>query len=120
MSVPAESTDARPPATPSGARTVLAGVFVNGALALVKGLTGFFGHSYALIADAIESTFDVFTSILVWFGLRYAARPPDEKHPYGHGKAEPLVACVVSLVLLGAAILIAVEKIGRASCRERV
>src|SRR5215213_5373198 len=114
MSVPAEPTDARPAvgaAAPSGARTVLAGVFVNGVLALVKGFAGFFGHSYALIADAIESTFDVFTSILVWLGLRYAARPPDEKHPYGHGKAEPLVACVVSFVLIGAAIVIGVESV---------
>src|SRR5688500_16801229 len=95
----------------AGMRSVLAGVFVNGVLALVKGFAGFFGHSYALIADAIESTFDVFTSILVWLGLRYAARPPDEKHPYGHGKAEPLVACVVSFVLIGAAILIGVESV---------
>jgi cation diffusion facilitator family transporter len=86
-------------------------VFVNIGLAAVKGAAGFFGHSYALIADAIESTFDVFTSILVWLGLRYAARPPDEKHPYGHGKAEPLVACVVALTLLGAAILIGVESV---------
>src|SRR5687767_16031221 len=119
MSDPADPTQPTPPA-PSGARAILAGVFVNIGLAAVKGAAGFFGHSYALIADAIESTFDVFTSILVWVGLRYASRPPDEGHPYGHGKAEPLVACVVSLVLLGAAILIAVEKIGRASCRERV
>jgi cation diffusion facilitator family transporter len=92
-------------------RTVLLGALVNGVLALVKGLAGFLGHSYALIADAIESVFDVFTSILVWLGLRYASRPPDATHPYGHGKAEPLVACVVALALLGAALLIAVESV---------
>jgi cation diffusion facilitator family transporter len=92
-------------------RSVLIGVFANAALALVKGLAGFFGNSYALIADAIESVFDIFTSILVWFGLRYASRPPDENHPYGHGKAEPLVACVVSLALMGAAFLIAIESV---------
>lgn len=92
-------------------RTVLLGVFANAALALAKGLAGFFGNSYALIADAIESVFDVFTSVLVWVGLRYASRPPDESHPYGHGKAEPLVASVVALALLGAAILIGVESV---------
>src|SRR5688572_4882108 len=95
----------------AGMRSVLIGVFANAVLALIKGLAGFFGNSYALIADAIESVFDIFTSILVWFGLRYASRPPDENHPYGHGKAEPLVACLVSLVLIGAAILIAVESV---------
>ena len=101
------------PAHPArvGMRSVLIGVFANAALAVVKGLAGFFGNSYALIADAIESTFDIFTSILVWLGLRYASRPPDENHPYGHGKAEPLVACVVSMALMAAAILIAVESV---------
>ena len=93
-------------------RTVLLGVLVNGLLALVKGFAGFVGHSYALIADAIESVFDVFTSILVWLGLRYASRPPDESHPYGHGKAEPLVACLVAMALMAAAMLIAVESVG--------
>jgi cation diffusion facilitator family transporter len=99
--------------TPSrqGTGSVLFGAIVNVVLALAKGLAGFLGHSYALIADAIESAFDVFTSLLVWMGLRYAARPPDENHPYGHGKAEPLVACVVSLALLGAAVVISVESV---------
>ncbi|MCB0535411.1 MAG: cation transporter, partial [Saprospiraceae bacterium] len=60
-------------------------MFGNILLALVKGLTGVFGHSYALIADAIESTTDVFASILVLVGLKYATKPPDENHPYGHG-----------------------------------
>src|SRR5688572_11028931 len=94
-----------------GMRSVLIGVFVNGALAIVKGIAGFLGNSYALIADAIESAFDIFTSILVWLGLRYASRPPDETHPYGHGKAEPLVAGFVSMVLLAAAMLIGVESV---------
>ena len=50
------------------------------------------GHSYALIADAIESLTDVFSSLIVYFGLRVAMRPPDANHPYGHGKAEPMAA----------------------------
>jgi cation diffusion facilitator family transporter len=95
----------------AGMRSVLTGALFNAVLAVVKGVTGFLGNSYALMADAIESAFDVFTSIVVWLGLRYATRPPDENHPYGHGKAEPLVACVVSMALLGASILIAVESV---------
>ena len=72
-------------------------------LALLKGITGFFGNSYALIADAIESTTDIFSSILVLIGLRYANRPPDKNHPYGHGRAEPLITFLVVLFLAGAA-----------------
>jgi cation diffusion facilitator family transporter len=95
----------------TGMRYALLGIVVNACLTLVKGAAGFLGNSYALIADAIESAFDIFSSILVWLGLRYASRPPDENHPYGHGKAEPLVACVIALVLLGAAIVIGVESV---------
>lgn len=106
-----QPTEPLPHPAHAGMRSVLLGVFFNAALALVKGLAGYFGNSYALIADATESVFDVFTSVLVWVGLRYASRPPDESHPYGHGKAEPLVACVISLALLGAAIVIGVESV---------
>ncbi|GAB4020419.1 cation diffusion facilitator family transporter [Spirosoma koreense] len=94
-----------------GRKTTLIGIAVSIALLLIKGTAGWLGHSYALIADAIESGTDVVTSSFVWLGLWVAARRPDENHPYGHGKAEPLAAIVVSLALLGAAILIAVESI---------
>lgn len=85
------------------------GIVVNLALAIVKAVAGVVGHSYALIADAIESTSDIITSLVVAFGFRMAGKPADENHPYGHGKFEPLSAAVVSLLLFGAAILIAVE-----------
>jgi cation diffusion facilitator family transporter len=94
-----------------GLRSTLVGVALNITLALVKGTAGFVGHSYALIADAIESASDVFSSLIVYLGLRVAMRPPDENHPYGHGKAEPMAATAVSLALFGAAILIAVESV---------
>lgn len=94
-----------------GIRVVKHGIGFNLVLALVKGTAGFFGHSYALIADAIESTSDVLSSMIVWIGLRAASRPPDDDHPYGHGKAEPLAGVIVSLFLLAAAILIGVESI---------
>ena len=72
------------------AKIVLLGVLGNAALALIKGVAGVFGHSYALIADAIESTTDVFSSLLLYLGLRVANQPPDANHPYGHGRAESL------------------------------
>jgi len=84
---------------------------INATLAAGKAVAGTLGHSYALIADAIESFSDVLSSMVVLIGLRVAMRPPDENHPYGHGKAEPLAATMVSLALFGAAVIIAVESI---------
>jgi cation diffusion facilitator family transporter len=83
----------------------------NACLALVKGLAGIFGNSYALIADAIESTTDIFSSFLVLFGLKYSSRPADENHPYGHGRAEPLITFLVVGFLIASAIIIAYESI---------
>ena len=83
----------------------------NTVLAIAKFLTGFFGNSYALIADAIESTSDIFASVLVLVGLRYAAKPPDENHPYGHGKAEPLITFAVVGFLVVSATLITIQSI---------
>ncbi|MBI2549495.1 cation transporter [Candidatus Woesearchaeota archaeon] len=94
-----------------GMRSIIIGIFVNGILAIIKGVAGFLGNSYALIADAIESSLDVLTSFIVWNGLKIASKPPDEDHPYGHGKAEPLTATIVALVLVGAAIIIAIQSI---------
>jgi len=65
-------------------------VLINFLLAIAKGLAGVFGHSFALVADALESMTDVLSSLLVHMGLRYAVKPPDDNHPYGHGRAEPL------------------------------
>lgn len=92
-------------------RTTYLSIIGNVVLAVIKGVTGYFGNSYALIADAIESTTDIFASVLVLFGLKYAAKPPDENHPYGHGKAEPLVTFLVFGFLLVSATVIFIESI---------
>ncbi len=84
---------------------------VNLLLAATKIVAGVLGGSYALIADGIESSADVVSSLIVWSGLRFAVLPADENHPYGHGKAEPIATTIVSLVLLGAAVLIAVQSV---------
>ena len=83
----------------------------NTSLALIKGLAGFFGNSYALIADAIESTADIFASFLVLFGIKYSSRPADENHPYGHGRAEPLITFLVVGFLITSATIIGYESI---------
>ncbi len=83
----------------------------NVLLALIKAVTGILGNSYALIADAIESTTDIFSSFLALLGIRYANRPPDHNHPYGHGRAEPLITFLIVLFLVGAAFGIAYQSI---------
>jgi len=65
-------------------KTIYFSILSNAGLALIKWLAGFFGNSYALIADAIESTSDIFSSILVLIGIKYSSRPADKNHPYGH------------------------------------
>lgn len=92
-------------------RTTYFSLIGNISLAFIKGLAGIFGNSYALIADAIESTTDVFASLLVLFGFHYAKRPADENHPYGHGKIEPLITFLVVAFLVISAALIAHESI---------
>jgi cation diffusion facilitator family transporter len=91
--------------------TIVFSIVGNCFLALVKGFAGFFGNSYALIADAIESTTDIFSSILVLFGLQYANKPADKNHPYGHGKIEPLVTFLLVGFLVISATIIAHESI---------
>ena len=91
-------------ATRRSIRWAQAGLLINAVLVLVKLFAGIVGHANALVADAVESSADIFSSLIVWMGLSIAARPADEDHPYGHGKAEPLAAAVVSLMLLVAAV----------------
>ncbi len=94
-----------------GIRSAQAGLLVNAGLAVTKFIAGLLGHSYALIADAIESAADVFSSIIVWGGLRISARSADEEYPFGYGKAESLAAAVVGLLLLGAAVGVAIQAV---------
>lgn len=110
MSVPAQ-----PPVLAEkvarGERAAQAGVVANLSLALVKFITGVLGHSYALIADAIESAADVFSSLIVWGGLRISVREADERYPFGYGKAESLAAMAVAFMLFGAAGGIAIQAV---------
>ena len=92
----------------TGARVVLAGMIVNVLLAAAKVTAGLLGNSYVLIADGIESVLDIGGSAVIWGGLKFAARPPDATHPYGHGKAEPLAAGIVAVGVLLAAIGLAI------------
>ena len=90
-------------------RATFIGAAVNCGLALGKLVAGILGHSQALVADAVESFADIIGSVIVWRGLVVAARPPDDDHPYGHGKAEALSSAVIATLLLFAAVGIGAE-----------
>jgi cation diffusion facilitator family transporter len=94
-----------------GIRSAQVGIAVNAVLAAVKLVAGILGNTYALVADAVESSADVFSSLVVWGGLRVAAREPDEKYPFGYGKAEALAAMTVATMLLGAALGITIQAV---------
>src|SRR5437588_11098689 len=95
----------------TGSRVALFGMIVNLVFAAAKIVGGLLGNAYVLIADGIESALDVAGSLVIWGGLRFAARPPDETHPYGHGKAEPIAAVVVAFGVLAAAAGLAIESV---------
>ena len=90
----------------AGQRIAAAGMAITGAIALAKIFTGLAGHSTAVVADGLESTGDVFSSGVVLFGLTVSAKPADENHPYGHGRAEILSGLLVGLLLVAAGVLI--------------
>lgn len=92
-------------------KTIYFSIIGSFGLALIKWLAGFFGNSFALIADAIESTTDIFSSVLVLLGIKYSKRPADETHPYGHGRIEPLITFIVVIFLVISATVIAHQSI---------
>ena len=92
-------------------RVAFLGMAANTLLCAAKLTAGLVGHSYALVADAVESLADIFSSVVVWGGVVVAAEPADESHPYGHGKAEPIAASVVAILLLLAAVGIVIQAV---------
>lgn len=94
-----------------GIRSAQLSLISNAVLALVKLVAGVAGNSYALVADAVESSADIFASLIVWGGIHIASRDPDEDYPFGYGKAETVASATVALMLIGAAIGIAIEAV---------
>lgn len=95
----------------AGVRAARTGLLVNAGLAVGKGVAGVVGHSFALVADAIESLADIVGSLVVWGGLRLSLQAADDEHPWGHGKAEPIAAAIVGGMLLAAAAGIVVQAV---------
>lgn len=87
------------------------GIIVNLLLTLIKAIGGILGGSRALIADALHSASDVVGSIVVLFAVKIANKPPDEEHPYGHGKAEGVASIIVALLLIVVGVEISISSI---------
>jgi cation diffusion facilitator family transporter len=85
-----------------GARLIARGMALNAVLAAIKIIGGIFGNAYALVADGVESLSDIAIAIMIWAGFKWAARPPDKNHPYGHGKAEAVSGLLTALTVLSA------------------
>lgn len=94
-----------------GRQVLVVGVLVNAGLAILKLVAGWLGHSDALIADGLESGLDVLSSAMIWGALKYAERPPDYDHPYGHGKMESLAGVGGAMLLLLAGVLVAANSV---------
>lgn len=94
-----------------GIRLAQAGLLINAVLVVVKVVTGIIGHSYALVADGVESSLDIFSSLIVWRGIHVASRSADETYHFGYGKAESVAAAAVALMLVGAALGIAIAAV---------
>lgn len=75
-------------------------IVVNIILFLIKFIFGTLLNSVSLLADAVHSLSDVVTSIIVIFGFRISTKPPDLKHPFGHGRAERIVSIVIACLLI--------------------
>jgi cation diffusion facilitator family transporter len=94
-----------------GIRAAQLGILVNAVLAVTKLLAGVIGNSYALVADAVESGTDIFSSLIVMGGLQIARRDPTDEYPFGFGRAETLATAVVAMMLVGVAVGIAIEAV---------
>jgi cation diffusion facilitator family transporter len=95
----------------TASRVALAGIVASALLAALKTGVGVAAHSVATISDGLESAADVVSSGLVYLGLRVAAKPPDDDHPYGHGRFETLIALAVGVMLAGAGVAICVHSL---------
>jgi cation diffusion facilitator family transporter len=112
--LPARATTAHPKIRQSaatGIRATLTAVLVSIALGAIKIIAGVLGHSYALIADGVESMLDVVSGLVVAGSLKIAAQPPDEDYPYGYGRIEPVAALVIATGLLATAVGIAIQSV---------
>ncbi|MCD6550969.1 cation diffusion facilitator family transporter [Thermotoga sp.] len=89
------------------------GIVGNTFLAMLKVLTGLFTGSYAILADGVDTSTDIFTSFIILLSARISGKPPDRTHPYGHGRAEAIASKIISFVMFYAGASLLIESIKR-------
>jgi len=87
------------------------GIIINVLLTIIKTIGGFLSGSRALLADALHSASDIVSSVVILFAVKIANKPPDEEHPYGHGKAENVATIIVALLLIVVGVEISISAI---------
>ena len=95
------------PEIPSALKIARISIAVGLFLAVIKLIAGYFGGSHAVFADGVESAGDVVASLILWLGLRISAEPPDEDHPYGHGRFEILAGQAIGAFLIASGSIMA-------------
>ncbi|WP_044202299.1 cation diffusion facilitator family transporter [Flammeovirga sp. OC4] len=94
-------------------KTTWLSILGNIVLTITKGTVGILGNSQAMIADALESCADIISSFVVLIGLNFSTKAPDDNHPYGHGKFEPIATFITVGFLVTSALIIAEQSIER-------
>lgn len=87
------------------------GIIINILLTVIKAIGGAVSGSRALLADAAHSASDVVSSVVILFAVKIANKPPDEEHPYGHGKAENIASIIVAILLIVIGVEISISSI---------
>jgi cation diffusion facilitator family transporter len=96
-------------------RTAVVSIFAATALVLLKLVTGVIVGSLGLVSAGIESSGDVVAALLTYFAIRLAGKPPDERHQYGHARAENLTALGEASILVGGGVFVVHEAYNRLS-----
>jgi cation diffusion facilitator family transporter len=96
-----------------GKRVALISMVICGFLAAAKIIVGLMGGSTAVVADGVESASDILASTVVLFGLVIAGKPPDENHPYGHGRMETLMGGAVGMLLSATGLAICIRSLAQ-------
>jgi len=92
-----------------GLRANLIGLVCNFLLAIAKFIVGYLAASEALLADGFNSAGDVFATAIAYIGYRYARKPPDDDHHYGHGNAESVAGLIIGGLLLATGVFITLD-----------
>ncbi|MEW5946432.1 MAG: cation diffusion facilitator family transporter [bacterium] len=92
-------------------RALMVSFWGNLSLVVIKAAIGLLGGSKGLVADAVHSASDALLSLVAMVTAAISRKPPDENHPYGHGKIEFITATIIGIFLFGVATMIFVESL---------